>query len=389
MPAPVCPLCQRLLATGSLECPSCRAAPAAASAYEYAWEAPRRKRKYEVDDDDFDREAPRRKRKGEFRLPGMWWFVAGIPLSIMALSFLARGSGAGAVMVMLAMALGILVAIAGYLWLLFIVVSDSPGQLLLCLFIPFYSLFYIVSNLDETKRPALMYLIGLLVIALSIGASGIHEKAIQAREQAEKAEKAKQEKQDNPGTPQPGGGQPKNDPPKIGPGKKDDAPKLDPASLDAPYNVDPKAQAAGDKIFLIALEPFAYKAGPWKLGLGGKGPDGKEPIEFDKKRYPSAISMHPPQTGVCRVSFVPGKEFKRFKGWAAVSAGAVPWGTFVCAVWGDEKKLWESEGMMKSGSSAGFDIDITGVKVLVLETRMKSGSYTDAHAVWLDPWLER
>ena len=66
-----------------------------------------------------------------------------------------------------------------------------------------------------------------------------------------------------------------------------------------------------------------------------------------------------------------------------------PFGTVVFAAYGDGRKVWESAGFNKSGAAVEFDIDVTGVEVLTLETRMKDGHHHAAHATWLDPWLER
>jgi hypothetical protein len=373
-----------LIAGASSDCPVCCALPPPAPPEERAT----RKRRYEVDDDDFDQAEPRRpgRRGREFRMPSVWWFV-GIPFVLIALSFLARGSFAAAMMVTLAMVIGAIALLVGSIWFLIVVASDSAGQLLLCLFIPFYSIFYAISNFDETKRPFLTYLLGAVVVVMSISVTGLHGKAATEREEAEKRERAKEETppvaQKPDEQPRPGPGVPKKEPPKV------EGPPLTPENLNMPFDSDPEAQTDKDKIFLTALAPFSYQTGPWRLGIGGKGQNGKEPIEYDKKKYANGISLHPPQTGACRVSFAPGGRYKRFKGWAGIGDGDNPWGTVVFAVWGDSKKLWESGEFTKATTSVAFDIDITGVKVLVLETRMKSGHHHAAHAIWLDPWLER
>lgn len=169
--------------------------------------------------------------------------------------------------------------------------------------------------------------------------------------------------------------------------KKEEPVKIDLAAR--PFAVDPQAKAAGKTLYLAVRTPFAYQTGPWRLGIGEKGDDGKRPIVLQKKEYKYGVSMHPPRTDACRVSFAPGKEFTRFKGSAGIGDGMNPFGTTVFAVYGDGRKLWESDGVNKSGAAGAFDINVTGVEVLTLETRIKDGSYTGAHAVWLDPWLER
>jgi hypothetical protein len=163
-------------------------------------------------------------------------------------------------------------------------------------------------------------------------------------------------------------------------------------SADRPFKVDPKAKSAGKTLYVASLTPFGYKAGPWKLGIGVKGEDEKSPIVLQQKEYKHGISMHPPQKGMgsCRVSFLPSQEFKRMKGWAGIGDYHMPpQGTVVFAVYGDDRKLWESAPLGKSGAAVDFDIDVTGVDVLTLETRLQDGTYGFVHATWLDPWLER
>lgn len=207
---------------------------------------------------------------------------------------------------------------------------------------------------------------------------------------------AKQPEQPPPKANPPKTTPPKTEPPKIGPPPKvesltPEVIKPDPESPNQPFEVDPSAKAAGKTLYLSVLTPFAYKAGPWKLGIGGRGDNPKSPILVQKKEYKYGISMHPPQTeqGSCLVSFVPSGEFKKFKGWAAINDGQDPWGQVLFSVWGDGKKLWESQPLTKANTAVGFDIDVTGVKVLTLDTRMKEGHHHTANAVWLDPWLER
>jgi hypothetical protein len=140
------------------------------------------------------------------------------------------------------------------------------------------------------------------------------------------------------------------------------------------------------------LQPFAYEGGPWPYAVGLTGSKAEAPIKVQSQEYKYGISAFPPNSTVasCRVSFAPGAEFRRLKGRGALNDYASnPWGKIAFTVWGDGKKLWESEPLDKSGSATGFDIDVTGVKVLTLETRVKAGSHLHAHAVWLDPWLER
>jgi alpha-glucosidase len=101
--------------------------------------------------------------------------------------------------------------------------------------------------------------------------------------------------------------------------------------------------------------------------------------------------MHSPQKGrACRVSFAPGKEFRRLTGEVGIGDYTfVPQGAVVFAAPGDGRKLWESEPLARNNTSIAFEIDVTGVEVLTLETGLHDGDQTFCHAIWLDPMLER
>src|SRR5262249_46161757 len=66
------------------------------------------------------------------------------------------------------MVLGSLVALAGGLWFLMLAFQDSAVAGLLCLFVPFYSLFYLVTHFDEVKRPFFLQLVGGLIVGMGV-----------------------------------------------------------------------------------------------------------------------------------------------------------------------------------------------------------------------------
>jgi serine/threonine protein kinase len=177
--------------------------------------------------------------------------------------------------------------------------------------------------------------------------------------------------------------------PEAAPPKADDRTAKLPGSREEP----PKAKATGPTVYLAALAPFDFfTQGPWQLGVGREGGDGGGPIMVQNTQYKYGISLHPPDLNrrPTRVSFPLGREFKRFQGWAGISDTPLPLGgTIVFTVYGDGRKLWESQGMKKSGTMTAFEIDVTDVTVLRLETHLTEGNCFYCHAVWFDPWLER
>lgn len=363
------------------------------------------------DDGDFDRPRTvrrrRRRRRGTgLAAPGPVVFALGISGFLILTSFAIRGTAIGVAYICVG------VMILAQFWFLAIALSDSIGQLLLCLFLPFYSLFYLIKNFAETKWPLGLDMLALFTLFASMvfgaireGISGDDPPVAAVGERDESDPDPPRFSLRPPPTPVPAPPAPRKDEPPPGftrlppasatpatPSKVD--PRRNNVPAAQPFAVDPQAKAAGKTLYLAALTPFAYQAGPWKLGIGGQGePAWADPVptKVQGREYKYGISMHPPQAanGACRVSFVPGREFQRFKGWAAMNDGPDPRGTVLFAAYGDGRKLWDSPAFTKAGTAAEFNIAVAGVEVLTLETRMWGGDYYGANAVWLDSWLER
>lgn len=65
-----------------------------------------------------------------------------------------------------------LVMFVGNIWFLVIAFSDDVGQGLLCLCVPFYSLFYLATHWDECKFPFLLGLGGFVMTMVTSCAGG-------------------------------------------------------------------------------------------------------------------------------------------------------------------------------------------------------------------------
>jgi hypothetical protein len=90
-------------------------------------------------------------------------------LPLLALSFV---PGVGAIFALLAMALGSIMSMAGGIWLLIVAFSEDSTTGLLCLFIPFYMFYFILTEFETCKRPFLVYALGLLLLFGSSCAAG-------------------------------------------------------------------------------------------------------------------------------------------------------------------------------------------------------------------------
>ena len=73
---------------------------------------------------------------------------------------------------------GYIVAVLGGLWLLVVIFQTSVVWGILSLLIPFLSLFFVIMHWDDTKKPFLLQLVGLVLIyfgadaAIDAGAIG-------------------------------------------------------------------------------------------------------------------------------------------------------------------------------------------------------------------------
>jgi uncharacterized membrane protein len=61
---------------------------------------------------------------------------------------------------------GYILAVVGGLWLLVVIFQTSVLWGILSLVVPFVSLFFVITNWDETKRPFLIQLAGVILILL-------------------------------------------------------------------------------------------------------------------------------------------------------------------------------------------------------------------------------
>ncbi|MFO0799631.1 MAG: hypothetical protein U0804_19340 [Gemmataceae bacterium] len=138
-----------------------------------------RSRRPRDDDDDDDRPSRRSKPKPKKRrksrgggggLPD--WYrgplgrlaenaVITVLLGLLALAVPGLGGG-------LLTAWGFVLMMGGSIWFLVLSAKEGVDQLLLNLFIPFYSLYYAISRWDDVKHPVTLYLIG--VVQYLIGA---------------------------------------------------------------------------------------------------------------------------------------------------------------------------------------------------------------------------
>jgi hypothetical protein len=86
----------------------------------------------------------------------MWLVLTGIALLLGIGAFAVDAEGG----LMLLVALGLILSFAGGIWFLVIAFQDSAMAGVLCLLVPFYSLYYLATNWDTTHRAFALQMVG-------------------------------------------------------------------------------------------------------------------------------------------------------------------------------------------------------------------------------------
>lgn len=120
------------------------------------------------------RRKKRRKSASRGRIAGLsafWALVLGGGLFWLVLVGL--GVFVGIVPLVLATALTWVVAMVGFIWFVVVAFQESVGTGLLVLFVPFYSLYFVVTRWEYAGRPFLLNLVGALLLGVSCVLTGI------------------------------------------------------------------------------------------------------------------------------------------------------------------------------------------------------------------------
>jgi hypothetical protein len=142
----------------------------------------RSRRRREAEDDDDEEEAPRRRpsvrKKKRRRKQGLSFSgfntTVQVMLGVVGLCLVLAIVGIFVPAVAIVpVAVGWLLMLGGSLWLLIIAFQDEVMHGLLCLCVPFYSLFYLITHFDETKNTLFLWLIGFGILMMGGCAGGI------------------------------------------------------------------------------------------------------------------------------------------------------------------------------------------------------------------------
>jgi NPCBM/NEW2 domain len=143
-------------------------------------------------------------------------------------------------------------------------------------------------------------------------------------------------------------------------------------------------------VYLIDMQEFDVKTGPWPFGKGVVGNPEGTAIRVAGVRSLNGLGMHPPpKGGMARVKYTLGKGMQFFHGSVALDDSTQKaWSPVRFHVWGDGRKLWTSKPVNAPRQKQDWRLDISGIRVLELRATCE-GILVGAHAVWIEPRLLR
>jgi hypothetical protein len=159
--------------------------------------------------------------------------------------------------------------------------------------------------------------------------------------------------------------------------------------VEPPFEFDPLLQEPAPPVYLADMSEFGVRMGPWRFGKGELGDGASSPIKVNGTPVPKGLSVHPREGVATRVAYALGGRAVTLAGAAALNDyRSEALGTVVFTIVGDGRELWRSGPVNRASGPARFRVDVTGVKVLELRAIL-SGSHLHAHAVWVDPVIEK
>lgn len=156
-----------------------------------------------------------------------------------------------------------------------------------------------------------------------------------------------------------------------------------------PFEIDPQFAAKPNPVFVSDLSAFDVKQGSWPVGFSGVLGYDDRWVCVNGTYYDHGIGMIPPNNGLARASFAVGGQARRLTGQVALNDfwhDGDSWDTVTFVIRKDGKEVWRSKPMKKKKMPEAFDVDVTGARVVTLETDAPNSAH-DAHCVWLDPVL--
>jgi serine/threonine-protein kinase len=174
----------------------------------------------------------------------------------------------------------------------------------------------------------------------------------------------------------------------TGGGTDDSASKVTKATTPATVSAQRTQPAVA---YLCEMPDHDAVIGYGQLGRHGRlgYPKSDGPITVNGKHSKHGLSTHPGANTSAKVWYHLGKQFQTFRTSVALNDDmASSPAPLTFKVFGDGKLLWESKPITKRGEVYDCDVSVKGVDRLALEV-FCDGVHSNAHAVWVEPQLER
>lgn len=147
--------------------------------------------------------------------------------------------------------------------------------------------------------------------------------------------------------------------------------------------------ATGKEAYLADLQEIDPQVGKGQFGKKETG-FGKKEIRVGDQAFENGLGMHPPKHGAATVRYSLGKAWRTLRGAAGMNdtskKGSKSPLTFM--ILGDGKVLWKSPKIQEHGDKFTFRVNVQDVETIELTVDCP-GENGGAHAVWLDPKLEK
>lgn len=154
-------------------------------------------------------------------------------------------------------------------------------------------------------------------------------------------------------------------------------------------DIPPRDATSLAKTYLSDMQEFDVKVGYGSFGKKGQLGYGQkaDSLSVNAQKFPNALSTHPPEFGDASVKYKLNKNAKEFRTLVAINDTAFRTASALTfSVWGDGKELWSSKPVQKPKVVQECSVSVVGVEVLELRVHCP-GSYGEAQAVWLDPYI--
>lgn len=121
---------------------------------------------------------------------------------------------------------------------------------------------------------------------------------------------------------------------------------------------------------------------------GRKSAEVQDTFTFDQRIPEHSLFTHPQADGIASVTYRLSGNHTKFTGTVGIADGARPHTAMTFRVLDGQAIIWESKSISDSYRSQEFEINVKGRIKITLQVK-SHGSTGEAHAVWINPKLQK